>query len=176
VNKYRGWTMQAIFDLHTPDRPENGCWEWVGAAHRNGYGVMGYNKKTLTGHRVSYMLAHGEIPCGMYVCHSCDNRKCVNPEHLFLGTAADNNRDMREKKRHACGEKHSEAIKASELHNASILRGEKHGNAKVSDADRAKILWLYESGIRQPVIAKQFGVTQSLVSIICRNERRKRAA
>lgn len=76
------------------------CWVWSGAVSDKGYGSMGGpDGVTLLVHRFSWEIHYGPIPPGMFVCHRCDNRPCVRPEHLFLGTAKDNTRDMMAKGR-----------------------------------------------------------------------------
>lgn len=81
---------------YVPD-PNSGCWLWFGLLTSKGYGRFGKNGKRA--HRISYMSFVGPIPLGMCVCHRCDQPSCVNPSHLFLGTVADNQRDMQKKGR-----------------------------------------------------------------------------
>src|SRR3954469_15711218 len=71
------------------------CWEWQGPRWKDGYGVCRYNNKTIRAHLASFLLFIGKIPQGLQlkVCHSCDNPPCVNPMHLWLGTAKDNTHD-----------------------------------------------------------------------------------
>lgn len=81
---------------------ETGCWEWTAWIHPNGYGVvtMGGKSKKVRAHRFSWELHNAPIPDGLFVLHRCDNRRCVNPAHLFLGTKGDNMRDCVAKGRH----------------------------------------------------------------------------
>lgn len=75
---------------------EGGCWEWQGARSHSGtgYGQVRVGLKILSAHRVAWELATGRpIPTGLFICHSCDNRSCINPSHLFLGTRSDNMKD-----------------------------------------------------------------------------------
>lgn len=75
------------------DWANEGCWNWHGFIGVNGYGHLRYHGKPMDAHRVAYILAHGPIPDGFFVCHTCDNPKCCRPEHLYAGTAADNVHD-----------------------------------------------------------------------------------
>ncbi len=132
--------------------PETGCIEWTGGLV-NGYGstnVKGADGKKITkrAHRVSYEEYVGKIPEGLHVCHKCDNRKCINPEHLFAGTNLDNVRDRDRKGR------------------GSQPSGESHNSAKLTDKKIILIRQLRRFGFAQQVIADTFGVHQMTISRI----------
>jgi len=78
----------------------DGCWLWTASKSEDGYGYFRFDGGMRKAHRMSWLFTNGEIPEGMFVCHSCDNPSCVNPEHLWLGTNQDNQDDMNEKGRH----------------------------------------------------------------------------
>lgn len=95
-------TVLARFEQRYVTVPEAGCWLWIGRAKPKGYGRIGIGRnKQFAAHRVSWELFRGEIPAGMCVCHKCDTPSCVNPDHLFLGTHADNAGDRQRKGRGA---------------------------------------------------------------------------
>jgi hypothetical protein len=135
------------------------CWEWTGYTQK-GYGAIGLGHKgagMARAHRVSWELANGPIPDGLLVCHRCDNRRCVNPAHLFLGTNDDNMRDMAEK-----GRAHGPGARVA---------GEKNGSARLSAEQVRALRKACATGkLTQHEIAAAYGVSPSLISAIVRRE------
>jgi hypothetical protein len=96
---YSAATVARFWSKVDKDAP-NGCWEWTAALYGNGYGHFTITKRDhVSTHRFSYRLKHDDFDQSLQVLHSCDNRKCVNPDHLFQGTQLDNMRDMHAKGR-----------------------------------------------------------------------------
>lgn len=137
----------------------SGCWEWIGARDGNGYGRFGRDGGgSMLSHRFSYSSFIGEVSPELDVCHSCDNPRCVNPYHLFLGTAKDNVADAVMKGRQAAPPIHS---------------GENHHKAKLKDDEVYMLLELHSTGIHsQRQLAKMFCISQPQVGRIVRKESR----
>lgn len=121
-----------------------GCWNWGGSLSKNGYGTVTFNYRTHLTHRLAYELYHGVKLRTRWVLHRCDNRRCVNPKHLWLGDARDNNRDMRAKGRSRIGAK---------------PRGSAHHMAKLSEHDVCTMRTLYRWGMRMAHIAQSYSLT-----------------
>ena len=138
-------------DKRGPDE----CWPWLAYRNEWCYGIIFADGKYPRAHRVGWAFHTGKpVPDGMCVCHTCDNPPCQNPAHLFLGTVADNNRDMMNKGR--TGDK----------------RGEANGQAKLTADDVHRIRELYANGGKtQAEIGVLFGVGDSHVSKIVRREK-----
>lgn len=130
-----------FFDFHghrIVEIAESGCWIWMGALDRKGYGRHGAGqKRTASAHRSSYAAKFGSIPDGLAVCHRCDVPSCVNPQHLFLGTQKENVEDMARKGRH--GKARICADQASEI-KRRLREGETHRSIAASfGLDRSTI-------------------------------------
>lgn len=112
---------------------ETGCLLWLNSRDQKGYGRMYWNGRPVAAHRIAWRLTYGDIPQGLCVLHRCDNPRCVNPDHLFLGTLADNNRDMAQKGR-AVGGTSFGINNGPHKHPERMRRGETHGMSKLTEA------------------------------------------
>lgn len=144
-----GRSLEERFWARVDKREADECWAWD-VADAYGYGWLWvHGRGNIKAHRLSWEIANGPIPKGMNVCHRCDNRICVNPAHLFLGTHADNVADMWAKERGS----------APPLH-----RGERNPSAKLTDDAVRQIRALHATGEHsQAALARRFRVTQSAV-------------
>ena len=126
---------------------EDGCWIWTGLVRPDGYGATRFEGREQGAHRVAWKLFRGKIGPGISVCHKCDVRTCVNPEHLFLGTPAQNAQDMRAKGRNHTGEKHRSA------------------KLTLNQVRRIKAM-LAEDKMYMSEIAREFGVSETTIRAI----------
>lgn len=142
---------------------DDDCWEWNGYKRLRGYGAFQLNGSPHITSRIAYKLHYNVDPMELLVCHSCDNPPCCNPRHLFLGTAADNSRDMVTKQRQNTpnGERHGSKTKPG-----SRARGERSNLAKLTAEEALEIRRLYSSGLTQKQIATSFGITREGVASI----------
>lgn len=128
------------------------CWYWLGCVQSNGYGRMKVKGKTDFAHRWAYRVFRGETPKGLDVCHTCDNRQCVNPAHLFLGIRLENMQDCKAKGRHSHGPAH-----------AAKISGERGPGAKLTTKQVKEIISCRRDGLTPAKIAERFGVDPSTI-------------
>lgn len=140
-------TIEQRFEAQYIPEPNSGCWIWFGPSDEFGYGRFRQGASKIRGHRLSYELANGSIPNGTNVLHRCDMSCCVNPDHLWLGTTADNNADRDSKGRTAWGTKLHSKLTEQQVHEIR---------------DRAGT---------QREIAKLYGVSHNIIGRIKRGEK-----
>lgn len=143
------------FEMKFVKGEPNECWEWLASRNNAGYGKMSVDNKGKLeySHRLSYQLYKGEIPQDLVVMHSCDNKGCVNPNHLSIGTHKDNVLS---------------AARNGLMDNRPRLYGDKNPATKFSDSQVNNVFKLRQSGLSQDAIAKQLNMSQSQVSRILR--------
>lgn len=148
------------------------CWPWTLSLDTGGYGSVKRGGRTQRAHRVAWVLVRDEIPRGsghhgICVCHSCDNRRCCNPAHMFLGTHAENvaDREAKGRNRPPRGD-----ANGARLHPETRARGEVNGGAKITEADVRALRAHYRTGATQVTLGAMFGLSQTQVSRIVRRE------
>lgn len=135
---------QRIFWSRVNKNAPGGCWEWTAALNVHGYGVAVFQRKRWRAHRLAWLFVKG-TPATLFLLHSCDNPKCVNPEHLREGTQQENLQDARDRDRAA--------------------RGFKFPHAKLSEAQVQEILEAYQKYIvTMPMLAKRYSVSKSAIA------------
>lgn len=143
---------------------ESGCYEYQGAITSAGYGSIRRDHRSWQAHRYVWTLVNGQIPYGLHVCHKCDNKKCLNPEHLFLGTHLDNMRDKRAK-----GRENMSGLRPGEFRPLPIY-GEKSHLAKISNAMVMEIRTsVLQHRTPQKAVAERVGISRAQVSRIVNN-------
>lgn len=138
--------------LASVDKTES-CWIWTGSLTRSGYGRINIDGKMKRAHRVAWEMSFGPIPSDLCVCHICDNRRCVKPFHLFIGTSAENTADKVSKNRQARNTRMGSLVRA----------GEDHTQAKLSASDVEQIRLRSAGGESYAALGREFGVTKSTI-------------
>lgn len=134
----------------------NDCWLWIGNKNRQGYGIFFDDSgKEVRAHRYSYFIEYGHLDKTKYVCHTCDNPSCVNPKHLWEGTAKDNNEDCRNKNR---------------AKYPPDQKGENHSQHKLTEDDVLFIRQEFKAGVSQADLMRKYNMSRNTIHKICKNK------
>ena len=159
-------SLEERFNFYLKINDLNSCWIWSGPKIKTGYGVIGYrengNRQRIYAHRLSWILSHGEIVPGIQVLHHCDNPPCCNPEHLFLGTQADNMHDMK--------------LKGRRMGVETMPRGTEHYRTTLLDENIVDIRRRAKIGESLSIIARDFGLTTGAIWRIVKRQNWKHIA
>lgn len=142
------------------------CWNWTGPKTADGYGRLYREGKTIRAHRLSYEMHHGPVPSGLIVCHRCDNPSCVNPDHLFVGTGAENIADCEAKGRR------NVPARSGDFHWTKrrpdrVAKGQVFSRSEITDELVRRLRARYaEGGITQRELAAQHGISHKNLSLI----------
>lgn len=160
ANRNRGGGQVKRFWSHVDKRSSDECWNWTAYVASNGYGRVQWKEVNgVSVHRVAWELAYGPIPKQLFVLHKCDNRRCCNPSHLFLGSQADNMKDMAAKGR---------GVKAKGYTRPDV-RGELNNRAGLTQNDVREIRRRAVMGTTQKKLALEYNVgTATINSIVLR--------
>jgi len=144
------WTAQQRLDHYSIPEPTSGCVLWLGGVLNHGHGYLRFQGRKVLAHRLAWSGAHGAIPQGLEICHSCDVPSCINPQHLFCGTHKDNMDDRDRKGR--------------------VAYGARLPQTQLSDAD---VIAISQTSGRQKDVAAEYGIDRAMVSLIRARKTRK---
>lgn len=144
----RNSSFEELFWSKVDKRTKEECWLWTRGCDMCGYGKVSKEGKARKAHRIAYELTNGAIPEGMIICHKCDNPPCVNPNHLFLGTDADNRRDSAQKGRGYIPNR----------------LGENNHMTNLTSSQVREIKKMLAAGIKTRIIAEEFSIAIRTVS------------
>lgn len=157
--------------------PDGSCWIWMAHKDKDGYGMFGFQGHKYKAHRISYTLEYGPIPRGLLGLHKCDNPGCMRPDHVWIGTTADNIKDRFRKGRSSRGDNHYSRLQPdrlsrgdnhySRLNPERMTRGKKHHSCSFTEDQVLEIRARYKNGgCTHRGLAKEYGVAKSSIQNI----------
>lgn len=156
VKKTRGWAIKDKLEFWSMPEPMSGCTLWIGSVNGGGYGHIYYGGKNRLAHRISWELNNGPVPGGLWVLHKCDNRVCINHQHLYVGTRNDNSNDAVLRDRYY------------------LKKGSRHPFAKLTDRDieNIKSTW-FNTYTSASNIARKYSISKHSVYAVINGTRQR---